>query len=771
MFSNLRNARLALRIAVAAVATAASLTAIDVSAQTYLIDTGPGGTSSIGATALFGSDSSLCVPPNCDVRDFQYLAARITLPQAATVTGIDLWVVRFSSGGSMTVKIREEVAGLPAASAPPLFSANSIYAKTYTGVPNVFGDPTWVSFGGYEAVLAAGTYWITFEPVAGSDLNYSVPGGVPNPLTNYAFYSFGNPGYRPLNRTFGVRVAGSYFNGVAFGTAARLSASGSFHECCPGFDIDFVTEGTRDFTRVGNEGPALTSAYIFQIGQAHVHGRGRLLENGLSAGAYSPTGSLGQGAGRGVAYRTLVNMGASARTFRVNAIFHGRQGLNGGVGRAGIYVFDTTLFSQTLEVSPKTPGHFLLDADDAGDIRDTLSPNSISLARFFPSAALLAQDIAVADFPPDEAQSVSMQTGPVTLQPGGMVTVLFDVAAQAQFSGSANFGNTLSPAPVFISDSLGNPVYDVVAVGPAAAPAAPVASLALSPAAASTSLGTSHSITAIATSAGGAKVADATVTFQVTTGPNAGTSETLATDADGEATFSYAGTTLGTDSIAASAGAVIASAVENTWVAGAVDRIVLTPADATIDVGASQAYTVEAFDAFANSLGDVTASTTFEIAPDGSCSGASCTATTAGAHTVTATYNGKSAQAGLMVTGGGGGGFQFTGFFAPVDNLPVVNVMKAGSSVPVKFSLGGNQGLDIFAAGSPVSRVVGCDAGSVQATVDETVAASSSGLKYDAALDQYVYVWKTGKGWGGSCRQLDLTFTDGTKQSARFRFK
>ncbi len=43
----------------------------------------------------------------------------------------------------------------------------------------------------------------------------------------------------------------------------------------------------------------------------------------------------------------------------------------------------------------------------------------------------------------------------------------------------------------------------------------------------------------------------------------------------------------------------------------------------------------------------------------------------------------------------------FTGFFSPIDNLPAINSMKAGAAVPVKFSLGGDQGLDIFALGSP----------------------------------------------------------------------
>jgi hypothetical protein len=35
-------------------------------------------------------------------------------------------------------------------------------------------------------------------------------------------------------------------------------------------------------------------------------------------------------------------------------------------------------------------------------------------------------------------------------------------------------------------------------------------------------------------------------------------------------------------------------------------------------------------------------------------------------------------------------GFTFSGFFAPVANPPALNVLKAGSAVPVQFSLGDN---------------------------------------------------------------------------------
>jgi hypothetical protein len=36
--------------------------------------------------------------------------------------------------------------------------------------------------------------------------------------------------------------------------------------------------------------------------------------------------------------------------------------------------------------------------------------------------------------------------------------------------------------------------------------------------------------------------------------------------------------------------------------------------------------------------------------------------------------------------------YAFTGFFPPVDNLPVLNQLKAGQGIPLNFSLGGDYG-------------------------------------------------------------------------------
>jgi hypothetical protein len=114
--------------------------------------------------------------------------------------------------------------------------------------------------------------------------------------------------------------------------------------------------------------------------------------------------------------------------------------------------------------------------------------------------------------------------------------------------------------------------------------------------------------------------------------------------------------------------------------------------------------------------------------------------------------------------------FDFSGFFAPVDNAPTLNVVRAGRGVPVKFSLNGNHGLDIFAAGFPTSAPMVCDQTAPAEAIESTATPGSSGLTYDAATDQYTYVWKTDPAWGGQCRQLNVTLKDGASHVASFKF-
>jgi hypothetical protein len=114
----------------------------------------------------------------------------------------------------------------------------------------------------------------------------------------------------------------------------------------------------------------------------------------------------------------------------------------------------------------------------------------------------------------------------------------------------------------------------------------------------------------------------------------------------------------------------------------------------------------------------------------------------------------------------------FAGFFSPV-NMDKVNIVKAGSAVPVKFSLGGNRGLEILAAGAPTSQRVNPDGTAQVDWVEETIdnPGNSPALSYDAGTQRYQLVWKTSKEWSGTDRQLLVKLDDGTVHKVTFRFR
>ena len=140
------------------------------------------------------------------------------------------------------------------------------------------------------------------------------------------------------------------------------------------------------------------------------------------------------------------------------------------------------------------------------------------------------------------------------------------------------------------------------------------------------------------------------------------------------------------------------------------------------------------------------------------------TCTVNASHAGTALYAPAATSASITVI------WPWGGFYSPVDN-GVMNVATGGSSIPVKFSLGGDRGLTgIFATGYPKPVKVDCASGSEDA-IEEFAPAGTSGLQYDAASQRYSYVWKTAKAYKGYCYRLDVKLADGTMHSASFKFK
>jgi hypothetical protein len=140
---------------------------------------------------------------------------------------------------------------------------------------------------------------------------------------------------------------------------------------------------------------------------------------------------------------------------------------------------------------------------------------------------------------------------------------------------------------------------------------------------------------------------------------------------------------------------------------------------------------------------------------------------TPGTHTVGCTAtdragNTTTAQASYDVVLG------FTGFAAPVDNA-IVNVAKAGQTVPLKFHVSDANGpvtdlssVDVTVAG------LACDLGDTSDQLEE-YASGGSGLQNKGGGD-YQFNWKTPKEYASSCKTLSVDVGDGADHTAEFRF-
>ena len=128
----------------------------------------------------------------------------------------------------------------------------------------------------------------------------------------------------------------------------------------------------------------------------------------------------------------------------------------------------------------------------------------------------------------------------------------------------------------------------------------------------------------------------------------------------------------------------------------------------------------------------------------------------AGSHYITATFSGDGSFNGSTssvlkqdVQ------YTFAGFFAPVDNLPIVNSAKAAQAIPVKWRLSDFAGAGVSDPGSFLgltSYVVACGdwTGLASDAVPE-VAAGSSGLQY-LGDGNWQFNWKTPKDYANQCR-------------------
>jgi hypothetical protein len=112
-----------------------------------------------------------------------------------------------------------------------------------------------------------------------------------------------------------------------------------------------------------------------------------------------------------------------------------------------------------------------------------------------------------------------------------------------------------------------------------------------------------------------------------------------------------------------------------------------------------------------------------------------------------------------------------TAFQAPVDNPPVVNTVRAGRIVPVRFSLGGNRGSSVFAPGYPRVTTTSCPGSGPTDEIETTLSGNPRSLTY--ASGRYTYAFRTSSSWASrnTCRVLTVRWADGQQRSAVFRLR
>jgi hypothetical protein len=111
------------------------------------------------------------------------------------------------------------------------------------------------------------------------------------------------------------------------------------------------------------------------------------------------------------------------------------------------------------------------------------------------------------------------------------------------------------------------------------------------------------------------------------------------------------------------------------------------------------------------------------------------------------------------------------GFQQPVDMNGVYNVVRGGSTVPLKFEIfaGPTELTDLTDVKSLTYVETACNANAVTDEVELTVT-GGTGLRYDTLAGQYVYNWRTPK-VPGNCYRVTMVSLDGSALLAYFKIK
>lgn len=145
--------------------------------------------------------------------------------------------------------------------------------------------------------------------------------------------------------------------------------------------------------------------------------------------------------------------------------------------------------------------------------------------------------------------------------------------------------------------------------------------------------------------------------------------------------------------------------------------------------------------------------------------------TAVGTHTLTATATDNAGHTSTAKLSYEVLAWTFSGLYQPVDMGNVLNTVRAGSTVPLKFEIfaGPTELTDTAAVKSLVAVLSLCDGAAVEDPVELT-ATGATVLRYDVTAGQFVYNWQTPKK-PGSCYRVTITDQSGSFATALFKLK
>lgn len=114
--------------------------------------------------------------------------------------------------------------------------------------------------------------------------------------------------------------------------------------------------------------------------------------------------------------------------------------------------------------------------------------------------------------------------------------------------------------------------------------------------------------------------------------------------------------------------------------------------------------------------------------------------------------------------------YDFGGLLPPYATTGRRFAATAGSALPIRFTLGGAVGTDVFAAGFPATQPVSCETGAPLGPRTAIDLAGNSSVSVNRGNGAYTLVWKSEAEWAGSCRALVLRLKDETQRTIVFRF-